>query len=101
MELLAALVIKRREELVLDPLDDRLDARELPLAGGGDHDRVPAPVVRIAAALDQASLLEAVQQPDELPAVEAERVGDRPLRSAGALGCEGQHAEVVRAEARG
>ena len=41
---------------------------------------MPPAVLRVALALDEASLLELVEQPDELPAVVAERVGDRALR---------------------
>ena len=44
-----------------------------------------AAVVRVAAALDEALLLELVEEPDELAAVVAERVGDRALRLARAL----------------
>ena len=43
------------------------------------------PVVRVAPALDEALLLELVEQPDELAAVVAERVGDRALRLVRAL----------------
>ena len=42
-------------------------------------------VIGISAALDQPSLLELVEQTDQLAAVVAERVGDRTLRLARAL----------------
>ena len=59
-----------------------------------------AAVVRVALALDEALLLELVEQADELAAVVAERVGDRALRLARALVEREQHGVVVRAEAR-
>ena len=62
MERLAAPRVERREELVLELLDDP-GAGELPLARGRDADHVAAPVVRVALALDQAALLERVEQP--------------------------------------
>jgi len=43
-------------------------------------DEVPAAVFRIATALDEPLLLELVEQPHELAAVVAQRVGDRALR---------------------
>ena len=58
-----------------------------------------ASILGIAAPLDQAALLEAVEQPDELAAVEPERVGDRRLRLTRPLGEERQHAVVVAAAA--
>jgi hypothetical protein len=61
---------------------------------------MPAAVVRVALSLDETMLLELVQQPDQLAAVVAERVGDRALRLAGALVEHEQHTEVVRVEAR-
>ena len=62
---------------------------------------MPAAVDRIALALDEAGLLELVQQADEPAAVVAERVGDRGLGAAGALVEQGQHRVVVRARADG
>ena len=58
-----------------------------------------AAVVRVAPALDQPALLEPVEEPDELAAVDAERVGDRALRLARALVEQREDAVVVRAEA--
>ena len=52
---------------------------------GRELDDVAAAVVRVAAPLDEALLLELVEQADELAAVVAERVGDRALRLARAL----------------
>ena len=88
VEPLALVGVERREELVLDPLDDRTEPRELALPVRCQQDGVAPAVLRVALPLDQAALLETVQQPDELTAVEAERVGDRPLRPALALGDE-------------
>jgi len=51
---------------------------------------VPPAVVGIAAALDQALLLELVEEADEPAAVVAERVGDRRLRLRRALLEDGQ-----------
>src|SRR6188472_4551946 len=63
------LVVERREEVVLDPPGDPAQPPERLLAVGSQADRLPAPVVRVAPALDQPLLLELVQQPDELAAV--------------------------------
>jgi hypothetical protein len=60
---------------------------------------VPAPVGRIAASLDEPALLELVEQADELAAVVAERVRDRPLGLARALVEHGQDGVVIRVEA--
>ena len=70
------------------------------LAVRGELDEVSAPVAGVALALDQAALLELVEQPDELAAVVAERVGDRALGRVRAFGQRDQDAEVVRVEAR-
>jgi hypothetical protein len=60
--------------VVLDLLHDLAQAAELALAVGGEGDRVAAAVVRVAAALDQAALLEVVEEADELAAVELQGV---------------------------
>ena len=99
MEGLAALGVERREELVLELLDHVAKPRELPLAGGRDADHVAAPVVRVALPRDQAALLERVEQRDEPAGVERERVGDRRLRLARALGEDREQAVVVELEA--
>ena len=57
---------------------------------------MPAPVDRIALALDETGLLELVQQADEPAAVVAERIGDRRLRTAGPLVEQRQDRVVVR-----
>ena len=62
--------------------DDRPQADEHLLARRRQADRLTAPVVRVAAPLDQAALLERVEQPDELAPVEPQRVRDRRLRLA-------------------
>src|SRR5262245_13597807 len=100
VELLAALGVERREEVVLDLLHDLAQAAELRLPVGGQRDGVAAAVVRVAAALDQVPVLEAVEEADELAPVELQGVRDRRLRRGGALGQEGQHAVVVEAGAR-
>src|SRR5919197_5536966 len=87
--------VERREELLLDLLRDPAQPYELALAVGGEADDVAAPVGRVAVPLDQAALLERVEQADELAAVDAERVCDRRLRLAVALAEEGQYAVVV------
>ena len=99
VEQLAALGVQRGEEVVLDPLHELAQLGELLLPFRGERDRVPAAVVRVAAALEQASLLEAVEQADELAAVELERVGDRRLGLGGSLGQQGEDAVVVEARA--
>ena len=81
----------------------RASVRRRPSAfvpSGGQADDVPAAVVRVAAALDEPLLLELVEQPDELPAVVAERVGDRALRLARALVEHEQDRVVVRVQPR-
>ena len=65
------------------------------LAVGGDADHVAAPVVRVALPVDEAALLERVEERDEAARVEPERVGDRRLRLAVALGEDRQDAVVV------
>ena len=97
VELLALVGVERREELVLDSLDDRAKPRQLAFAFSCEHDGVAPPVVRVALAFDQAALLEAVEQPDELSAVELEGIRNRPLRLARALGYQREDAVVVRA----
>ena len=57
------------EEVVLDSPSERAEATERPLAVGGECHEVPATVVRVAAALDEATILELVEQADELAAV--------------------------------
>ena len=55
---------------------------------------VAAAVVGVALALYEASLLEGVEDADELAAVELERVGDRGLCFAGAFAEQGEDAVV-------
>ena len=80
-------------------LIDRAEPGELAPAGGGDADHVAAAVLRVALAHDQVALLERVEQRDEPARVERERVGDRRLRLAVALGEDRQDAVVVELEA--
>src|SRR5205814_4523508 len=95
----ACVRVEWSEELVLDPLHRLAQLRELAAAFGRQADHLAAAVVRVAAALDQATLLEPVEQADELAAVDRERVGDRRLRLACALVEERHDAVVVGVEA--
>jgi hypothetical protein len=72
---------------------------ELAPAVGREADHVPAAVLRIAPALDEAFCLEVVEDADELAAVDAEDVGDRRLGLAVALPEQGQEAVLVGLEA--
>jgi len=94
----ALLGAERREELVLDLARERPQPAEGGGALGGERDEMPAAVVRIAAALDEALLLELVEQADELAAVVAEGVGDRALGRVRALVERDQDRVVVRVE---
>ena len=67
-------------------------------SGRGQAHGLPPAIQRVAAPLDQPTLLEPVQQADELAAVEPQRVRDRRLGLARPLVEEGEHAEVVRRE---
>ena len=96
---LALALVERREEVLLEALRERTQLGERLPARRGHLDDVAAAVGRVAAPLDQAGRLELVEQADELAAVVAERVGDRPLRLARALVEHGQDRVVVRVEA--
>ena len=98
MQLSAALRIERLEELVLQLLDHLADLVEGALAVGRDTDDVAAAILRIPLACDQATRLERVEEGDEPAGVESERVGDRRLRCADALGQDRQDAVVVDLE---
>src|SRR5262245_15252092 len=76
---------ERREEIVVDLAGKDSEAPERSLPVRCQPDEVPPTVVRIAAALDEPLLFQLVEQPDQLAAVIAERVGDRPLGLMGAL----------------
>ena len=65
VERLALFGIERGEELVLEPLDERAEPRQLALACRRDADDVAAAVLRVALPLDQAALLEPVEQCDQ------------------------------------
>ena len=77
----------------------RAELEEPLLAARVEADEMAAAVVRIALALDQALLLELVEQPDQPAAVVAERVGDLRLRLARALVEDSEHGVVVRVRA--
>src|SRR5581483_696654 len=89
----AVVLVERFEELVLDLVD------ELSGAGGSHGHDLTAPVVRIAAALDEPVLLQRVEVRDELARVVRERLRDRRLRRPGALVQEGEDRVLVGAEA--
>ena len=76
---LTALGVERSQQLVSQAVGDRAQANENAPALGRQADDVPAPVARVPLALDEAALLEGVQDPDQLAAVELERVGNRGL----------------------
>ena len=98
MEGLTALGVERSQQLVSQAVGDRAQANENAPALGRQADDVPAPVARVPLALDEAALLEGVQDPDKLAAVELERVGDRGLSLPGLFTEEGENAVVVEAE---
>src|SRR2546423_10061178 len=85
MELRALALVEPGEELVLDTAGEGPELRERALPVGREPDDMPATVGRIAAPLDEAALLELVEQTHELATVVAQRVGDRPLPLARAL----------------
>ena len=80
LQLFALVFGERREELALDLARELAEADEHSSALGSKPHEVAAAIARVAAALDEASLLELVEQTDELATVIAERVRDRTLR---------------------
>src|SRR5581483_12457026 len=98
VQLLSLPGVERSEEFVLDLLCRRAEARERLPALGRHLDDVAAAVVRVTPALDQTRALELVEQPDQLPAVVAERIGDRALRLPLPLVEEGEDRVVVGVE---
>lgn len=67
----------------------------------GEEQGVGASVVGVAAALDEAAVLEVVDEPDHLVAVDAHRVGELLLGSPVGRGQVGEQPEVPRAQAQG
>ena len=67
------------EDLVLQLAENRAKLRQPTPAGGGEAHDVAAAIIRIAAALYEALLLQVVEHTDELAAVEPEGVGDGRL----------------------
>src|SRR4051794_23520437 len=100
MQLLALRGVERSKELVLQPRGERAQPRECALAVARQADEVSAPVVGIALALEEALLLELVEQADERAAVVAERVGDRRLGLGHALVEQRENCVVIRAQTR-
>ena len=93
-----ALGIERGQHLVLQALENRAQSEKDSPSVGRETNHVPTPVARVPLALDEAALLEGVQDPDKLAAVELERVGDRGLSLPGLFTEEGENAVVVEAE---
>src|SRR5207244_6133624 len=77
---------------------DRPEADERASTGRCKADRLATAVVGIATPLDQSALLQPVEQPDQLAAVEPQRVGDRRLHLPRALLEQREHTEVIRRE---
>lgn len=100
VEVLALVGIERGEELAFDPLRDRTELAEGPLAGRSQADEMTAPVARIAAALDEGLSLQLVQETDEVASVVSEGVGDRRLRLTRALVEEREDGKVLWAQPR-
>src|SRR5262249_47870479 len=93
---LALLLVQRSQEVVVHRLDDGTQLAESALALRRDADEVTATVARVALALDQAALLQLVEQSDQMAAVVSERVGDHGLRLRRLLLEQGQNREVRR-----
>src|SRR5438067_7919114 len=70
----ALLGVERGEHLVLDALESPLGALERLPAGRSDLDDVPPAVARIATTLDEALVLQVVEQKDEVVGVEVQRL---------------------------
>ncbi len=99
VELGAFGAVERGKKVVLEPACERAQPAERASAGGSETDKVAATVAGVAAALDEAALLELVEQADELTAVVGERVGDRALRLARSLVQDREDGVVLRVEA--
>src|SRR4029453_8890509 len=99
VERLAGFLVERLEDGRIDLSHGRSELPELSFAVRRQADLVPAAVGRVALSLDQATVLEVVEDADELAPIEPEDIGDRRLRVARALvqGCE--DAVLVHAEA--
>src|SRR3954451_10222898 len=96
VELRALLRLERREQLVVEAARDCTVLGEYLLPRGREAHEVATAVSRVASALDEAVLLEVVEETDERAPVEAERVGDRRLRLARSLVEDGEDAVVQR-----
>ena len=82
VELASLVLVERGEEVVIELAGERTELGERALTGGGQPDDVSSPVGGITASLDEAAILEFVEQPHELAAVIAESICDRSLRLA-------------------
>jgi hypothetical protein len=76
---LALLGVERRQELLLEALDDRTELGLGFPAGGSELHKMATAVARITAPFDQPPLLELVENAHEVAAVVTERIGDRRL----------------------
>ena len=100
LQLLALGRVEWCEERVVELACERAHLREHLLAVRSHRDDLPAAIIGVAAAFDEALLFHLVEQPDELPAVVVERVCDRSLRLALALGEGGEDGVVVGVNTR-
>ena len=94
----AFLLAERVEKFLFAPARDHTHAAERPLAVRGQPDQVPAAVVGISTALDEAALFELVEQTDKLSAVITQGVGNRALGLGRALAEDDQDRMVIGVE---
>ncbi len=69
-------VVRGSQELVLEPACERAQAAQRAFPSGVSRTTMATAVARVAPALDEAALLELVEQPDQLAAIVAQRIGD-------------------------
>src|SRR5919204_4967225 len=98
MQLFALCLGQRRQKVVLDLARQRPQPAECALPFRRQLDDVPPPVLGIALSLEQTTLLELVEEADELAPVVPERVRDRALRLARAFAQDEQDRVVVRVQ---
>ena len=79
MELCSLFVAQGGEELVFELAGEAAEAFERLASLGCHSDELASSVSGVAPALDEAGVLEFVEEPDELALVVAERVGDCAL----------------------
>jgi hypothetical protein len=94
---LAPLILAQRLEVVgFEPAGKRTQGSKRPFPLRRDSDEMPAPILRVTAALNEPSLLELVEKADELAAIVTERIGDGALCFMRSLAESDQHGVVVR-----